>query len=177
MWPSTICHLSTRADSCTIFVPSLTCECYTSGREGTLAFWHSHERPGFCSAECGPALLALHAAQCAAILKLGCFNIAFPRKASLTICQTVGRQCKCMSWIPSSSPLSLLSALGIDIFALELWFCPLETSSWRLSQMSSCGEGSYDSRGTLWNKTGRRKLKWAKCGCQSRKPRTVRVTG
>lgn len=47
-------------------------------------------------------------------------------------------------------PLSLLSELKINILALEVWFCSLETSSWRLSEISSCCVQSFDFRSTPW---------------------------
>lgn len=59
-------------------MPSLTCECYTSGCEDTLTFWHSHERLGYCPAKSRDCW-ALHAVQCAPILKPG--RIIFSQKS------------------------------------------------------------------------------------------------
>lgn len=64
--------------------------------------------------------------------------LSSPRKALLTICQTADRAMVQVHIMNSHSfPLSLLSELKIDILALEVWFCSLETSSWRLSQIEA----------------------------------------
>lgn len=58
----------------------------------------------------------------------------------------------CSSWIPTFPFLPLELVIGVTNHSLviEVWLCSLETSSWRLSQISSCGMWSYGLRSTPW---------------------------
>lgn len=146
MWPSTICHLSTRADSCTIYMPSLTCERYTSGCEVILTFWHSWEAwILLCRV---PPLLVLHAVQCVAVLKLGC--IIFLQKSFTDQLSKSGPVVQVHIMNSHFFLSSLLSEFRINILSLEVWFCSFGTSSWRLSQIPCCSVWSYDLRRTPW---------------------------
>lgn len=73
----------------------------------------------------------------AAILKHGC--IVFSKKSFADHLSNCGPAAQVHVMNSHFFPLSLLEELSIDILALEVCFCSLETSSWRLSLISSCG--------------------------------------
>lgn len=84
-------------------------------------YLHSHERLGLLLSRILP-LLDLHAVQCVAIVKPGWLRF-FAQK-------TLASNLSYLDFV-----LSLLSDVGIVRLVLEFWFCSLETSSWRLSQI------------------------------------------
>lgn len=92
-----------------------------------------------------PPLLALHALQCDAILKHGC--IIFSQKGFNDHLSNSG--CSWISTFPFLPYEPIIRVMNHSL-VLEVWSCFLEWSSWRLSQISSCGVWSYDLRSTPW---------------------------
>ena len=96
------------------------------------------------------AMLALHALQCVAILKV------FSQKTFADhLSSREDLQSERMSWIPISSLWACYLSWESTFLLRSTGFLgSLETSSWRLSQILSCRVWSYDLRGTPWKKVG-----------------------